>query len=175
MYGGTGNMKVYKAGDKYIAIHTRGNTVYSAQGSSEEEAESKVYEMIKKQESMKQEEQSLLLKDLCARLPYGLIALKNKDSYRIRGIKDDFVIIKERAVYGEKEWITKIETIKPYLRPMSSMTEEEEFEYHNVCISPINHQWDVTNWLNAHHFDYRGLIEKGLAIAVTEENNPYKE
>lgn len=29
--------------------------------------------------------------------------------------------------------------------------------------------------LNAHHFDYRGLIEKGLAIAITEENNPYKE
>lgn len=48
MYGGTNNIKVYKAGDKYIAIHTRGNTVYSTQGGSEEEAKNKVLEMIKK-------------------------------------------------------------------------------------------------------------------------------
>ena len=46
--GGTSNMKVYKAGDKYIAIHTRGNTVYTAQGGNEEEAKNKVLKMIKK-------------------------------------------------------------------------------------------------------------------------------
>lgn len=42
---------------------------------------------------------------------------------------------------------------------------------HRVRISKWYHG---TDWLNAHHFDYRGLIEKDLAIEVTEENNPYK-
>lgn len=59
------------------------------------------------------------------------------------------------------------------------MTEEEKEEYQY-----ITERWmynadysiaDSIDWLNAHHFDYRGLIEKGLAIAVAEENNPYKE
>ena len=121
---------------------------------------------------MTQEDKKLLLIDLSARLHYGLIALKNKDSYRIRGIKDDFVIIKERAVYGEKEIITKIETIKPYLRPMSSMTEEEDNEYRDIdnrsYSCPIDYAHipasDRIVWLNKHHFDYRGLIEKGLAL-----------
>jgi len=62
---------------------------------------------------------------------------------------------------------------------MSSMTDEERKDfYHNR----IQYDGDMfasesgdIDWLNAHHFDYRGLIEKGLAIAVTEENNPYKE
>lgn len=46
--GGIGNMRVFKAGNKFIAIHTKGRTVYSCQGSSEEEAKNKVLEMIKR-------------------------------------------------------------------------------------------------------------------------------
>jgi len=91
--------------------------------------------------------------------------------------------------------------VLPYLRPMSSMTEEECRELTEITITSPNletaavlfrerhyeeephwrNDWaicslpKVLNWLNAHHFDYRGLIEKGLAIEVTEENNPYKE
>ena len=61
---------------------------------------------------------------------------------------------------------------KPYLRPMSSMTGEEKKEVEDLNMNPFSSS--VTDWLNAHHFDYRGLIEKDLAIAVTEENNPYK-
>ena len=72
--------------------------------------------------------------------------------------------------------------IKPYLRPMSSMTEEEWKEYKGIddrsysCPMDYAHipASDRIDWLNAHHFDYRGLIPKGLAIEVTEENNPYK-
>ena len=73
--------------------------------------------------------------------------------------------------------------IKPYLRLISSMTEEEINEFilisdtvlwlgskRSTCILSL----EQIDWLNAHHFDYRGLIEKGLAIKVTEENNPYK-
>lgn len=123
---------------------------------------------------MTQEEKELLVKDICGRLPYGLKVLKNKDSYKIRGVKDDCVIIRERAVYGVKEFITKIETIKPYLRPMDSMTEEEATEFESISEELLEHGtseeiWDtVVDWLNAHHFDHRHLIEKGLAIEAPE-------
>jgi hypothetical protein len=70
-----------------------------------------------------------------------------------------------------------IETIKPYLRPMSSMTEEEAMEYANCGkIIAISHQNDYLipnpksiNWLLEHHFDYCGLIEKGLALKAPED------
>ena len=87
--------------------------------------------------------------------------------------------------------------IKPYLRPLSSMTEEEKKELKFLCdIGPetltdsswVNGEFglsiiyknkasirvDAFDWLNKKMFDYRGLIEKGLAIEVTENNNPYK-
>ena len=61
---------------------------------------------------------------------------------------------------------------KPYLRPMSSMTEEEENKYNSLNgyekgIFP--HTEEAFDWLNAHHFDYRGLIEKGLALEAPED------
>ena len=62
-----------------------------------------------------------------------------------------------------------------YLRPMSSMTEEEKCEFNSYYNMFNNNPVGLIDWLNAHYFDYRRLIEKGLAIAVTEENNPYKE
>ena len=80
---------------------------------------------------------------------------------------------------------SNIEVIKPYLRPMSSMTEEELKEYHKTFFYHERYDnehktgqncsitFETYDWLNKHHFDYRGLIKKGLAIAVTEENNPY--
>ena len=68
-----------------------------------------------------------------------------------------------------------MEMVKPYLRPMSSMTDEEQY----MC--RIKGGEDLaggvgneSDYLNSIHVDYRGLIEKGLAIEVTEENNPYK-
>lgn len=77
--------------------------------------------------------------------------------------------------------------VLPYLRPMSSMTEEEKVQLiQYACIGEdMNGEFidevqrkdcaAYIDWLNKNHFDYRGLIEKGLAIAVTEENNPYKK
>ena len=55
---------------------------------------------------------------------------------------------------------------------MSSMTEEEKKDFRKFQLDYSNITYD---WLNAHHFDYRGLIEKGLAIEVEENNNPYKD
>jgi hypothetical protein len=73
----------------------------------------------------------------------------------------------------------------PYLRLMSSMTEEERKEYTSFVFEQPFLQKDkiiglgsvpmCIDWLNAHHFDYRGLIKKGLAIEVAEENNPYEK
>lgn len=64
----------------------------------------------------------------------------------------------------------KGEYIKPYLRPMSSMTEEEKLMYEGLMIGidNISYMLDVTDWLNSHHFDYRGLIERELAINAIE-------
>ena len=72
--------------------------------------------------------------------------------------------------------------VKPYLRPMASMTEEERNEYneyffHGASIGLMSNTetaYELIEWLNKNHFDYRGLIEMGLAIPVTKENNPYE-
>lgn len=137
---------------------------------------------------MTQEEKDLLLKDLSARLPYG-VKCTTKSSwngiYTIEGYKDNRVFL-DCPVYdeGDDEWM--IESIVPYLRPMSSMTEEEENEWHGLNIDPLfeaigkqhtrienlmlraKSQYNPVDWLDAHHFDYRGLIEKGLAIEAPE-------
>lgn len=110
---------------------------------------------------MTQEEKQLLLKDLCARLPYKVILhityydIQNDDKLKNRDIELGTGNI--GYCFGNSHWLD----IKPYLRPMSSMTEEEyqEFGYDVLRYTP--REFD---WLNAHHFDYRGLIEMGLAL-----------
>lgn len=124
---------------------------------------------------MAQEEKELLLKDLSARLPYGVKILYYKTSYGA-------TTLIERDIESFRKGFCNI--LIPYLRPLSSMTEEEKNDYLNTFKKSIigtdeedGRVWtvDSIDYLNANHFDYRGLIEKGLAIAVTEENNPYKE
>ena len=97
------------------------------------------------------EEKELLLKDLCARLPYDMIINVNDGKYR----KD--VKLHPHYIF---DW-----DAKPYLRPMSSMTEEEyrEFGYDVLRYTPMEF-----DWLNAHHFDYRDLIGKGLALKAPD-------
>ena len=134
---------------------------------------------------MTQEEKQLLVKALCGYLPYGTKARKDGMETNINPTTLD------SFYYGD-------EIILPYLRPMSSMTEKELNEC--VCRSGIkdiecpnwqdipkekqfearlNHSIAVfltdsynVDWLNAHHFDYRGLIEMGLALEAPE--NMYK-
>ena len=121
---------------------------------------------------MTQENKELLLKDLCARLPYGVkVYAENVDlNGTIGGLSLNSVFLLELHDWWD------IEFIKPYLRPMSSMTEEEIKEYQAFFnYDGVEYPEEYIDWLNAHHFDYRGLIEKGLAIEVTKENNPYKE
>ena len=112
---------------------------------------------------MKQEDKELLLKDLCARLPYGV-------KINVNGEEDTLL---ELGV--DTGWVNAsydIDDVKPYLRPMSSMTEEEKEEYEVLVdcsdYTYFNTSDKVIDWLNAHHFDYRGLIEKGLALEAEE-------
>lgn len=116
------------------------------------------------------ENKELLLKDLCARLPYKTKICIIRES----GEEIDADLTTSAIIYFIM-W-----TVKPYLRPMSSMTEEElskfmTFKSHireSECKFHIAN-YDMIDWLNSHHFDYRGLIEKGLALEAPE--GMYKE
>ena len=115
---------------------------------------------------MTEQDKQLLLKDLCARVPYGVIvAYKSREN--VGHIK---------LSYGNIGYVFEIcrgwwEYFKPYLLPMSSMTEYESKEfallqtdfYIDGFLYPIA-AINMVDWLNTHHFDYRGLIEKCLAL-----------
>lgn len=130
---------------------------------------------------MTQEEKELLIKDISARLPYHLIV----------HIHDIDVIDYDNYLYPD--YIEKMMSgsirLKPYLRPMSSMTDKDLIEFLQIngmnlnsdelkifrrgqttIVSTLSSYSRNIDWLNAHHFDYRGLIEKGLAIDATELN-----
>jgi hypothetical protein len=111
---------------------------------------------------MTQEEKQLLLIDLCARFPYGVKA----NIPLVDGDESIYTV----SFNDMKDFVEGNIIIKPYLRSLSSMTVEERFEYNGLdgyifCDEDVIIKID---WLNAHHFDYRGLIEKGLAIEAPE-------
>ena len=114
---------------------------------------------------MTREDKELLLKDLCARLPYGVIV--QYDDYFDKDYPRKPKILTFTFLEACSKEMDKWNP-KPYLRPMSSMTEEEAQDMplsealHSSCYV------GVIDWLNEHHFDYRGLIEKGLALEAPE-------
>ena len=145
----------------------------------------------------------LLIKDLTCRLSYGVKCLVEIDETEYDEFTGKEIGFKGKSIgelylldmndnhvelyFNEKnnisdeitdmsmEGLITINDIKPYLRPMSSMTEEEKKEYCNLqdrflCSSqyPVTDTYELFDWLNAHHFDYRGLIEKGLALEAPE-------
>ena len=121
---------------------------------------------------LNEEDKQLLLKDLSARLPYGVkIHVKGeyKRAHKIYsiGVENEFVS------YFEAMHLYDVVIAKcvPYLRPMSSMTGEEKETYKNLFISKEVDgfdfdipNYDAVDWLLEHHFDFRGLLEKGLAL-----------
>ena len=118
---------------------------------------------------MTQEDKELLLKDLCARLPYGIKALYY-GSEEERKTWDEIESITFDGYVDIGQYSLPIERIKPYLFPLSSMTKEQEKEWLYTLSSDYNITYDTVDWLNKNHFDYRGLIEKGLAIDATGLN-----
>ena len=126
---------------------------------------------------MKEEDKELLLKDLCARLPYGVkCVFYSKDGYipsTIIKIDIDNELVSHKPDGQSLVYVYPVEEIISYLRPISSMTEEELAEWQfeldmdidGYCIP----SYPALDWLNAHHFDYRGLIKKGLALEAPED------
>lgn len=122
---------------------------------------------------MKQEDIELLLKDLCARLPYKVYAqIPDDDEGYISAIEsvdiDGFVTDFEGVQM-------EVENVKPYLFPLSSMTEEQSKIYHELIrgmfgTSALINIDEFVNWCNKNHFDYRGLIPMRLANDATGLN-----
>ena len=156
---------------------------------------------------MTNEEKQLLLKDLCARLPYGVICHYNcviPSGKRVIGKANARDVLKgiipiPDGHIGFMVGIDKVNAlegdIKPYLRPMSSMTDKEKEElrrefgaefrdedngrhtetygyvivYHNFKGESWYIPFEAIDWLNARHFDYRELIPKGLALEAPKD------
>jgi hypothetical protein len=129
--------------------------------------------------AMSNEDKSLLYKDLCARLPYGVILqVTLKDKY------DEVVTRDIRLTSGNISYLEQTSghwfEYKPYLRPMKSMTAEEQHETigfnRTLDLGPIKNwvNYTITNpefvdWLIKHHFDWRNFIGMGLALPATKD------
>lgn len=131
---------------------------------------------------MKPENKELLFKDLCARLNTNLVCSIYRTDDQGIGYRNE-ILYGYCNIDGGNEFyfgedcgisINDISKIKPYLLPMSSMTETQKNEYQY-----ITERWmydssysisDSIDWLNKNHFDYRGLIEKSLALDATGLN-----
>lgn len=115
----------------------------------------------------------LLVKDLSCRIPYGVI-VTNDGSFNVK--------LTSVSWYGEvgvddgSTYLYPISKIKPYLFPLSSMTETQKEEYAHILAMSSNLAYSqllgmtVEDWLNKNHFDYRGLIPMGLANDATGLN-----
>ena len=167
---------------------------------------------------MKQEDKDLLLQDLSGRLLYGIkvsvnqLQLQNYDcKWKNWGLEEEPEEVDGVSIYGVtfgcmdmSDGVIGFEFIKPYLFPLSSMTEEQKKEFKEIskceyeikdyggfdsegvylieigryeyehdigtAIEEFYFNHEIINWLNKNHFDYRGLIEKGLALDATGLN-----
>lgn len=135
---------------------------------------------------MTKEEKDLVMKDLCCRLPYRVyVQVVDRVGYTHHTVELNPEVI-------QKMWSYK--SIKPYLRPMPSMTEEEREEFKELTAADIvtNSGFgyenlrgmcfgmmyldcqEIIDWFNKKMFDFRGLIPKDLALS-TDEFNPYED
>ena len=115
------------------------------------------------------QDKDLLLKYLCMALPYRTAI---RDDY------GDITFLDYNDVHIQNYFEGIVEgVVRPYLRSMSSMTEEERKEYKVLTdcsdYTYFNTSYKVIEWLLKNHFDFMGLIHKGLAIEINGKNNPY--
>ena len=126
---------------------------------------------------MTQEDRDLLLRDLCARLPYGVKCYKMTFKPELA---EEVICMLRNGSHNCVQlgtFLYRLEHIKPYLFPLSSMTEEQSMEF---ALLQVNTHKDgflyvcdcanMMKWLLKNHFDIYGLIEKGLAIDATGLN-----
>ena len=145
---------------------------------------------------MKQEDKDLLLRDLCSRLPYGVKVGTADNDGSLENVWDMLWYntftedLKLTHSIEDADKIVDISETKPYLFPLSSMTEEQKNQLKEIWDADMNKALDyaisgeeglsdlfqlsaakkVIDWLNKSHFDYRGLIPMGLAIDCTNLN-----
>lgn len=127
---------------------------------------------------MTQEEKQLLLKDLCGRLPYfeNWVQYEGKD-YIVTGYGHGRVSLLPSVFSSIGGPCPLVEEVKPYLRPMSSMTEEEQRTLDSMCngvemvsrLSGLKMFDKAFDWLYSKHLDIHGLIEKGLALEAPKD------
>lgn len=136
---------------------------------------------------MTKEQKELLLKDLCSRLPYKV---KVQDTYYKSFEPAAIWLLDLNAqkvrIFADEDW-QSIEYIRPYLFPLSSITEEQWKEITDIQIKESLKSIDSNNdymsnplfsigdlktldWCYANHIDYRGLIPMGLAKDATGLN-----
>ena len=120
---------------------------------------------------MTQEDKDLLLKDIFGRIPYGVkcsyldiefnnTTHGNLESFEYDDDKDVIFVIDGIGIYSEH--------VKPYLFPLSSMDKKQrKYIRDNYTFGAT---YELFDWFDKNHFDYRGLIEKGLAIDATNKN-----
>ena len=114
-------------------------------------------------------DKELLLKDLCARLPYGVKVQSYNYEKDIETIETLYGIDSD-GYMSTIECDTLKNIAKPYLFPLSSMTKEQQIDLTKFVANGIMKENIIYDWHNKNHFDYRGLIEKGLAIDATNLN-----
>lgn len=142
---------------------------------------------------MTQEQKDLLLRDLCARLPYKpIVQIDDCGIWNLRGIDhDDSAELRDRVIvwhgrnYPSSKNSFPIINCKPYLFTLSSMTEEQLYNnpigFSQMLTIKADRDWEnitinrrayykLVDWFNKNHFDYRGLIPMGLAIDATGKN-----
>lgn len=122
---------------------------------------------------MTQENKELLLKDLCGRIMYGVKCTVYEDTsiHTLSGVLPNKVyneLYFEELDWKEHDGFADVQYCKPYLFPLSSMTEEQQLFYS----TDLNYMpyYQRVDWFNENHLDYRGLIPMGLAIDATGLN-----
>lgn len=127
---------------------------------------------------MTQEQKELLLKDVCPRLPYKLVC---EVKFRENGVYKTSNMVLDGIFRDDAYFISQNGTVyssnyKPYLFPVSSMTEEQMEEYAHILVmcgtlegSQLM-RMTVEDWFNKNHLDFRGLIPMGLALDATDLN-----
>lgn len=133
---------------------------------------------------MEEKDKQLLITDLCARLPYGVWVECCGVSGKLDNIwlthfyngGNTVVDVNGNTDFFHDSDYFDITKIKPYLRPMSSMTDDEDKEFALLQTDFYVDGWlypipatNMINWLNKHYFDYRYLIEKGLALEAPKD------
>lgn len=139
---------------------------------------------------MRQNEKDLLIKDLCARLPYGVKVEYENEIFDVEYVCPMYEEVKLDI---PETWTIDVSDVKPYLFPLSSMTEEQKYDFYcrfieNDCdfddfkefyldngmwhklLTSLDDIEAIIDWFNKNHLDYRNLIGKNLAIDCTNLN-----